>query len=544
MLTNYYTLSQLVNEWQSWIEGATVDEIYSQQRGELIVALRDSQGELRALQISVQAPLRYLSCTTNASRARKNVASVFSTAEGLIVKNLSIDPSDRLIDLAFVDGSGLRIELFGPASNVYRTDGDGIVVERFRKKGIEIRESVTHPSQTVPFAETLVAAEGNLGKRVRKANPLLGSIFAAEVILDAGLDAETKASLSSEQVSALEASRDRLVRILDSPSPRIFWKGTNAHLFSLLPLTLEGSLREELFETTDEAVRIYIRRKLSQTAYDREHAPLERAISTRLKKAVRSHKRLLKEVDQESRAETYERYGHLLMASQQDVESGQDSVTLDDIIAGGGKLTIALRSELSAVQNAERYYERARESRQARIHAKKRLSEMGELVNQLQELHAELNEAETAAEVTKFKKRNASALAAVSSQRTGVDTQVPYRRYLLSDGYEVWVGKNAKQNDKLTTQEARKYDLWLHARGVTGSHTVLRVPRRQETPPARIVEKAAAIAAWHSKARTSELAPVIVAEKRYVRKPRKSPLGTVVVEREKVLIVKPEIPEG
>ncbi len=169
---------------------------------------------------------------------------------------------------------------------------------------------------------------------------------------------------------------------------------------------------------------------------------------------------------------------------------------------------------------------------------------MVELVDQLQGLHAELNEAETATDVKKFKKRNASALAAVSSQKTGVDIRVPYRRYQLSDGYEVWVGRNAKQNDMLTTRDARKYDLWLHARGVSGSHTVLRVPRRQETPPARIVEKAAAIAAWHSKARTSELAPVIVAEKRYVHKPRKSPLGTVVVEREEVLIVKPEIPEG
>ena len=543
VLTNYYTLSQLVREWQSWIVGSTVDEIYSQQRGELTIALRDSQGGLKALQVSVQAPLRYLFCNPNATRARKNVASIFSGAEGSCVRTLSIDPNDRLIDLNFTDESGLRIELFGPTSNVYRVDNETVVIERFRKKGIELGEPVTKPSPAVLFSEGLVVAEGILRKRVRKADPLLGSRFVSEAILHAGLDAESEDRLSSGQVSVLKAAREKLLNALESPSPRIFWKGTNAHLFSLLPLTLDESVREENFQTADEAVRIYVRRKLSQTAYDREHAPLERALSTRLKKAARSHKRLLGELDEERKAETYMRYGHLLMASSTRVEPGQDSVTLEDIVSGSGELTIPLRSELTAVQNAEHYYERARESRQGRVHARKRLSEMDDLVSRLQTLQDELTNTETAADVRKFKKKNASALAAVSSQRTGVDIQVPYRRYELGNGYEVWVGRNAAQNDRLTTRDARKYDLWLHARGVSGSHTVLRLPRRQETPPASIVEKAAAIAAYHSRARTSELAPVIVAEKRYVRKPRKSPLGTVVVDREEVLIVKPEIPE-
>ena len=543
MLTNYYTLSRLVTEWQSWIEGATVEEIYSQQRGELIVALRDSQGESRTIQISVQAPLRYLSSNPKASRAKKNVASVFSVAEGSISKTLSISPSDRLIDLVFKDESMLRIELFGPNSNVYLTDSDGIVVERFRKAGIEVGDPVTRAIPIGTCAEMLAATEGTLGKRIRKAAPLLGSRYVSQLILDADLDAKTESALSSEQISTLEKSINRMSSALDSSSPRIYWKGPNAHLLSLFPLALEMSLREELFETVDEAVRVFIRRKRSQTAYDLENAPLQRTISSRLKKAVRSQTRLLKEVEKESRAKKYEQYGHLLMASQQNVKPGQESVTLDDILSGGGQLTIPLRSELSAVQNAERYYERARESRQARIHSEKRLAELGERVDKLQALYAELNKAETATTVKKFKKRNSAALAGLSSQGSGIDSPVPYRCYQLADGYEVWVGRNAKQNDRLTTRDARKYDLWLHARGVAGSHTVLRVPRRQEVPPARIVEKAAAIAAWHSKARTSEFAPVIVVERKYVRKPRKSPLGTVVVEREEVLIVKPELPE-
>jgi len=123
-----------------------------------------------------------------------------------------------------------------------------------------------------------------------------------------------------------------------------------------------------------------------------------------------------------------------------------------------------------------------------------------------------------------------------------MDLEVPFRRYMLADGYEVWVGRNARQNDRLTLQYARKYDLWMHARGVGGSHTVLRLPGKSVHPPAAVVEQAAAIAAYFSKARTSSMVPVIVTERKYVRKPRKSRPGTVIVERERVLLVEPVLP--
>ena len=95
----------------------------------------------------------------------------------------------------------------------------------------------------------------------------------------------------------------------------------------------------------------------------------------------------------------------------------------------------------------------------------------------------------------------------------------------------------------LTTKFARKDDYWLHARGAPGSHVVLRVKGREE-PPRYILEAAAAIAAWHSKARPSSLAPVIAVRKKYVRKPRGAQKGTVVVDRENVLLVEPGLPEN
>jgi predicted ribosome quality control (RQC) complex YloA/Tae2 family protein len=117
------------------------------------------------------------------------------------------------------------------------------------------------------------------------------------------------------------------------------------------------------------------------------------------------------------------------------------------------------------------------------------------------------------------------------------------RRYVLPGGWEVWVGRSAKQNDELTHRWAAPRDLWFHARGAQGSHTVLRIGSGKGEPPREIIAAAAAIAAWHSKARNSKLVPVAYTEKRYVRKPRKSPVGTAMMLREKVLMVEPGVPD-
>ena len=120
--------------------------------------------------------------------------------------------------------------------------------------------------------------------------------------------------------------------------------------------------------------------------------------------------------------------------------------------------------------------------------------------------------------------------------------QLPFRRYAIREGYEVWVGRNARESDVLTLRHARPFDYWLHARGVPGSHAVLRLPRRNDTPPQAVLEAAARIAAYFSKARSSNLAPVIVTPRKYVRKSKGAAPGLVMVEREEVLIVKPELP--
>lgn len=115
----------------------------------------------------------------------------------------------------------------------------------------------------------------------------------------------------------------------------------------------------------------------------------------------------------------------------------------------------------------------------------------------------------------------------------------PFRTYRSSGGLDIWVGRGAKSNDILTFHESSPRDVWLHARDSAGAHVVLRWTR-DDPPPARDLEEAAVLAAWHSKSRGSALVPVDWTRRKYVRKAKGGAPGLVLVQRSETIFVAPD----
>jgi len=125
-----------------------------------------------------------------------------------------------------------------------------------------------------------------------------------------------------------------------------------------------------------------------------------------------------------------------------------------------------------------------------------------------------------------------------------MNIKLKFKHYVIDDKYNVYVGKDSKNNDLLTTRFAKQNDFWFHARSVSGSHVVLRVENTKEAIPKNVLKKVAALAAFHSKAKTAGVVPVAYTYKKYVIKKKGFPVGTVHLLREDVLLVKPEVPKG
>lgn len=115
--------------------------------------------------------------------------------------------------------------------------------------------------------------------------------------------------------------------------------------------------------------------------------------------------------------------------------------------------------------------------------------------------------------------------------------------YELPDGFEVLAGKTDVDNDLLSLKVARANDLWFHVRSLPGSHTILRHPDGQR-PDSATIKIAAAIAAWHSKARNAGMVPVSCTEAKHVGKPRGAKPGSVTIKREKTIKIRPALPEA
>lgn len=116
-------------------------------------------------------------------------------------------------------------------------------------------------------------------------------------------------------------------------------------------------------------------------------------------------------------------------------------------------------------------------------------------------------------------------------------------RFVLDGGWILLAGRSGTENDFLTGKIARSDDLWFHAAHVPGAHVILKSPDGRPTPPPpALLAQAAGLAAWLSKLRAQEKAEVHYTRRRNVRKPRKSPAGTVLLEHRESVFVKPVPP--
>lgn len=531
MLTNYFTLRALVREWNPLLAGSRLVDAYSQHKGSLILVFASDSGALHSLNLSVQSPNRHLFRFDGSNRSRRNVVDHFAKLRTRLLESIELEFGDRLIYLDFEGGHRLLLAPFGPKANVFHIDPVGDVVDSFKgslpQTVPEVRPA--NMPQDAAHVENLLAS----GRPVRKVWPLLPPALLDEVRHRAGLTEDPVAlfNLASEVIAQVE-----------HPDPCMYVDEDGAPTFSLLPpATNENAV--ERFDSVDEAVRVCARKRLAHSRFEGSLKPLLGLIRKRLDHSLRSLGRVESELLRPSRGDRYEYEGHLIMSQPHLVESGSETVTIPDILGDGALVTIRLDSRLTAIENAQRLYEKAKTTRAARDVAMDRLEGLREHAEQLERLHADTLGIATVAEVREFEQANKALLGSLRSSGDDPDA-IPYRRFDIGQGYGVWVGRNAKQNDELTLRDARPFDLWMHARGVAGSHTILRVKGRTDNPPGSIQEKAAAIAAWFSKARTSSLAPVIVTQRKYVRKPRGAAAGAVKVEREKVIMIEPALPVG
>ena len=479
MTANYYTLASLVRELAPELHGACFVEAYSHRPNEL--RIRFDRGTLVAILRPVDGALFW--STSNEHRPKLNVQLFFSELQGECLQSITIAENDREIRLSFLHFE-LRLSFFGSPNAVLLREGER--VEAFKRS-----------------AETELPPTGGskLGKRYARELTLAGK---SEVEFDRTLRDRSSAFLH-------ERGDEILLSLIPLASLGDGWKVREVS-------SINDAIRETVVERGKRQRVSALRRQLLS---DVEHE---------IDRVRRAQSEMRKGAEDSNRPERYAAIGNTILMHAHELPKGVSEVTLE---VEERPMLIKLDPALSPYENAARYFERSKRAFASREDLKMRAKS---LVTELAELERR-KDAIVRAE-------SFDVLLALKQTNSGKPKQQAtpaFREYIVAGGMTVLVGKNAKQNDELTLHVARKDDIWLHARGVPGSHVVLQTHGRKQVPKEAIVQ-AAEIAAYHSDAKTQKHAPVSYIERKYVRKPKGADPGAVVMAREEVVIVTPRVP--
>jgi predicted ribosome quality control (RQC) complex YloA/Tae2 family protein len=549
MLSNYHTLALIADDLNRQLMGKTVGSVFSQTKDELIVTFPDVPF---TLVVCCRPETNAIYFHPSYSRARNNSADVLKELPGTTVSRVGVVRGERIVFMHLANRHSIQVRLFGARANVFLLNELAEVADAFKGRKNLIgtpllavnRENVYDVTSFHRLWEETPAV--TISAAIKGFFPSLGATLVREILHRASVsERSTVGGLDASVRGAVEASFSMVLVELSNPAPRVYVRKSGGwrepHRFSLIRLEHCSDLEEKPFPSVHDAVRYFVTRTISSKALLSEARALVGSLTQQLGKVSRAMTALQEDLQQASRSEMYERYGAALMVNLNRFSKGMTRVTVAD---EAGDLTIPVDPKLAPVQNAQRYFERAKKARVADEESRARLHELQLRMNTGEHLIALAKRPASGDAWREFLTANQHdldlfGLGEKSKEREGL----PFRIFTVDGGFMVWAGKSSSNNDLLTTKYAKPDDLWFHARGAGGSHVVLKISSGKGEPGKRARAQAAAIAAYYSKMKNARTVPVAMTERKYVRKPKGAPPGTVVIERETVIFAEPALPD-
>jgi predicted ribosome quality control (RQC) complex YloA/Tae2 family protein len=304
--------------------------------------------------------------------------------------------------------------------------------------------------------------------------------------------------------------------------------------FDSLPLPPESSL--SISEVADK--------HFSQLAVEHEFDTLAASLASKIRKEVSRRKKLRSNLARDLRAhgqpEEHKRLGELLLANIANAKRSRNTVSLTDYYAENAPtIEVEVDEKTTLQQAAAEYFSRYTKAKRAVEGIGARMLQLEQELEELNERQIKLEKAISSRALTAlvpFAERKVER-PAVKKQKAS-QTIPGLRRYRSSDGYEVLVGRTARDNDQLTFRVARSNDLWLHAGDYPGSHVIIRNSSRSEIPHRTIIE-AAQLAAKFSQAAGDSKVIIHYTQRKFLTKPKGAAPGLVRMSSFKSITVEP-----
>lgn len=301
--------------------------------------------------------------------------------------------------------------------------------------------------------------------------------------------------------------------------------------YPVLDLKDNHSLNIKSFNSLFEAYNEFTKQYLGKFFYTQKRNQLIQKFESELKRWKPVEANATKAMLHLESNVRNEEIGHIIMANLHEIEKGNEVLITTDFYTNN-KIEIKLKTNLNPQENAEYYYKKARSKKKELQLLKDKIAQASDKVK--------INESNLALVLAANSMRDLKQFdIPINKQNNKIEKHDQFKKFEWK-GYKIFVGKSASNNDYLTLKIAHKNDMWLHAKGVSGSHVIIKHLNSLIFTKESIIF-AAQLAAYYSKSKGSTLVPVIYTLKKFVRKPKGAEPGQVFVEKEDIILVAPKI---
>lgn len=528
MHLTYFTLAQvsniLVKNWNK----KKILHCFSQEKDELVIEAW--QGFFLIIHCQSQFP--YLLVTQQYTKSHTNSIVLWEEIQNLTVQNVSVIQNDRSLLIHLEKEYTILVKMHGNQSNVILYH-EHKVKHIFRQNLVaDFSLDYTGLSKDLPVSPDALYTHLNTKpyscyvSAIKQILPVFSKnimLYLAESVQDKG---------NKEEIFA---KTKMMLSVLQNPSVYYVIQDEKQVFFSFFEPWKNN--QKVLFQDTDliKVLQRFVSTYFQQTKL---HAQKELAL-----KHFEKEKKLLsakiRELEQliSQKNNPFQEKADVLMANLHQIPKDANSTELYNFYMDT-MIRIPLDSKLTPQQNAEKYYKKAKRLETLKNEAK------NEIPSLKQKLELTLHYLDTLTDIEDLKTWNKCAFIWKDVLQDKVkNNEFSLFRKFEVQGFTILVSKDAENADLLTLKYAHKDDIWLHAKDVQGAHVVIKRAGNKHIPNS-VVESAACIAAYYSKAKGEQLAKVIVTQKKFVIKPKGYDFGKVKVLKEEIILAEPKLPSS
>lgn len=570
------TLSNIIYELKNLLIGGRIDKIYQPENDEIIMNIRNNSNNYKLL------------LTSNANHARVHLtqiqkenpitAPVFCMmlrkhiSGGKIISieqpnferilNINIDAINEMGDSVT---KKLVIEIMGKHSNIILLNENNIILDSIKHISHDtssVREVLPGKNYILPpsqgklnileldynsFVDIIASKKGlKIQNILFQSYSGISPILASEICYRSNTDAD----LYSEQMNLQEIqnlfkafNNLKLIIAENKFSPEIIIDTKNKKIidFSPIEMTQFNCYDKQKFDSVSKLLEIFYNEKDKSSRIKQKSHDLHKLLMSNIDRCIKKREiqnKTLKDIESRDK---WKIAGELITANIYSIQKGMTNFETQNFYEQDmPNIKLKLDPELSPVENAQKYFNKYNK-------AKRTFNALQEQIKQnddeLKYLEAILSSLDNSSDESNILELHSELFEQgyIKKRKTKKGQKLKKTKpmhFISSQDYDIYVGKNNKQNDELTLHFATSNDIWLHTKDIPGSHVIIKT-KGYEIPEETIIE-GACLAAFYSKGRNSSNVPVDYTLKKYVKKPNGAKPGMVIYEDNKTLFVTPD----